>query len=143
MPGREALGAGVMADVIQDQWFLLLDQQAEHAAAMGRIPDLLPQAVLDSPGQELLELGPATVENAECRVAGTGQFPGRLERVVDHRFGIGFDDETATDLDQTLEPGLIEGDGRFIHRANLRRRSAKGPGFKSAERYGNPLLCSG
>src|SRR5829696_7781687 len=83
MPGRQPVGPGVLADVVQAQGARLGDQQPEDAAATGQLADGLPGRVVHALGDEALELLPMLVEHTEGRVrlAGARHPPGDVEQL--------------------------------------------------------------
>jgi two-component system response regulator NreC len=133
----ETVRAGVVANVVEDQRLGFLDEQAQHARAVGRVADLVPEALVDAAGEELLEFGASAVENAERGVAGTGELAGGVQGVHDHRLRVGLADEAAADLDQSSQAGLVELHDRVVHAPILGAKRYR-PGGKSAETYGKP-----
>ncbi len=67
--GREAVGAGVVADAGQPQRPRILDQHAEDAAPAREVADRAPPLGVDAVREEALELAPLVVEDAERDVA--------------------------------------------------------------------------
>ena len=55
MPGREAVGVRVSADVVQTQRPAMRDQLTQHAAPERRSPDLLPRPLVDTGSDEAIE----------------------------------------------------------------------------------------
>ena len=63
---------------------------------------------VDAAGDEALELVAILVEDPERRIGGTRQLPGRLEHEVENHLEIELRNQRAPDVDQALEPLLVQ-----------------------------------
>ena len=86
--GREAVRARVLGHVRQTQRLRVTDQLAKDAVATREGADRAACLVVESNGEEALELRLALVENAQRRVARGGQFACRLQHLVENRFEV-------------------------------------------------------
>ena len=108
----------MVADVLEPQRARILDQQAEDAAAAGRIADRAVRLGVDPGGDEALELLPAVVEHADGRVARAGDLAGDVEQPMQHRVDVELGDEPPARIDQAPEAELVKGGMR--HRTTPR-----------------------
>jgi hypothetical protein len=69
---RKAVAVRILANVAQTQWVRVGDQESEYAAPARQVADRGPRLLVDPDGQELLELRPFLVENAERGIASSG-----------------------------------------------------------------------
>ena len=97
------------ADVGEAQRLRLVDQHAEHAPAVGQIPDRAVRLLVDALGDELLEQLPPLVEDADRGVASAGQLLGDLEQPVEHDVGLELLEEGPPDVEEPPEPGFVHG----------------------------------
>ncbi len=141
VPGGEAVGAGVVADVAEPQRPWLLDQQAEHAAAARQVADRPPSLVVDAVGDEALELVPVFVEHAERGVARAGQLAGDFEHLAEDDLGVELGDEPASDVDQLSQPRLIER-AAVIALCHFRPFPPTTPTVGVPQSYRSQSLCS-
>ena len=78
VPGREAVAARVLFEVLEAQRLGFGDQEPEHAPARWALPDDLLFGVTEPDGDELFEPGAGLVEDSEGGVAGTDEGLGPL-----------------------------------------------------------------
>ena len=74
----EADRARILCEIVETQGLRILDQRAEDPAAARRIADGSLRLLVDAGDDELLERLPAGIDDAQGRIAGSGQLGGRL-----------------------------------------------------------------
>ena len=84
MPRGKPVAARVLANIGQAQRLWMLDQRAEHPSSARQIADRPVGLLVDSRGQELLELGALLVQDPQRRVARPGDLPRGLKHTVQH-----------------------------------------------------------
>src|SRR4051794_37138167 len=82
MSGREADGARVVRDVVQPQRSRVADEDAEDAASVRRVADLVPRRLVDARRDEALETCLRSVGDAERRVPCARDLFGRLDELL-------------------------------------------------------------
>jgi myo-inositol-1(or 4)-monophosphatase len=98
----------VAAHIGEPNWPWFRDQEAEHTAAAGEVPDCRAGLLVDSQGDETLELGALGVQDPERRVARATQLAGGTQESLQHAFEVELGDEGPTDLDQLPQVLLVE-----------------------------------
>ena len=160
---REAVAARVLADVGQAKRLGMADQLAEDAAAAGQLADRAPRGLIDAGGEEALELLAVLVEDADGRVARSGQLAAGFEHALQHRLAVQLGDYRGSDFEQKAEPLLIQSatiHGPTTHGSQMarpapparsrvalaaaaRRRCGFEPGEVWAELFRDDLLIGG
>ena len=116
---REAVAARVLADVGQAKRLGVADQLAEDAAAAGKLADRAPRGLVDAGGEEAVELLALLIEDADGRVARSGQLAPGFEHALQHRLAVQLGDYRGSDFEQKAEPLLVE--SATVHGRNHRR----------------------
>jgi hypothetical protein len=139
--GREAVRARVLAEVREAQRPRLLDEQAEDPAPAWQVADGAVGSRVHAAGEELRELAPALVEDAERGVPRAGEFARGLEHAVEHDVEVQLRQEAAADLDEADEAVVIA--GGVEHRDEGPRRLYPRPGGPSGRPGASPSWCCG
>ena len=103
VPGREAVGARVLGDVVQPDRHRLVDQQPEDAAAARQVADRGVDRRLLAGGQELRQLAALVVEHAERGVARAAQLAGGLHHALQQDVEIELGRQRAADVQQLAQ----------------------------------------
>ncbi len=134
MPGREAVGARVVADAAQPQRPRLVDQDAEDAAPAREVPDRAARVGLDAEGEEALQLAAVGVEDPERRVVRARDARGDVQQLLEQVLEVELGDERTARVDQAAQARRVE---PFGHVARM--LSAEDCGFPAARPRGTPM----
>jgi hypothetical protein len=109
MAGREAVGARVLAEVVDAQRDRVLDEHAEDAPPARQLPDRVVRGLVDPAREELGELAAVLVEDAQRGVPRARQLARRLEHPVEHDVEVELRQQAAPDLDEADQPVVVAG----------------------------------
>ena len=119
VPGREAVGARMVADVVEAQRARVVDEHAEEAAPTRQVADGAVGLLVDPAREEAGELAACLVEDAERDVARAGEVGGGLQQPVEHRLEIELGQQAAPGVDEPREPVLVQA----VQRRHARARA--------------------
>ncbi len=85
----------------------MIDQRAEHPSAARKIADRAMGLLIDSGGEELLELRALLVEDPQRRVTSPGGLPSCLQHSIEHRRQTELGHQRSPYVQQTTNPQLI------------------------------------
>ena len=86
----------------------MADQLAQDPPAPREVPDRPPGRVVDSRGDESLELRALGVEDADGRIAGPGQLPSSVQHALEHRLAVELGDDRRADIKEQPQSPLVE-----------------------------------
>jgi hypothetical protein len=95
----------MLADVRQAQRLRLRDQDPEHAPAARQLANRRARLLIDAERYELAEPGPLFIEDAERRVARSGDLPRRRQNPIQNSLWIELRYERAPGVDQASQAG--------------------------------------
>ena len=107
MPGGHAERARVGADVVQAQRPRVVDEQAEHAAALGRVADDPAALVVDPAGDEPRDPLAVGVQDPQRGVARAGQLARGLEQMLQDLVKVKLAHQLARDGREAIEPAAV------------------------------------
>src|SRR4051794_41183879 len=108
MAVREAIGARMVAEVLEPQRARVLDQQPEDAPPPRQVPDRTMGLCVHAGRDEALELPAAVVEHADGRVARAGDLAGNVEELLEDGINVQLRDQRSPGVDQTTKAELVE-----------------------------------
>ena len=94
----KAVRVRVGVDIGQPQSHRVRDQLPEHPASPGKLADPLPGVLVETDGDEPLELGPSVVGHAERRVPRSGQLARGLEHSPEHDIQIQISEQSPGEI---------------------------------------------
>ena len=124
--GREAVGTGVIAHMLEAERHRVDDQLSEDPPSARLVPDGRDRLGVEARREEALQLAPGLVEHAEGGVARAGDRARLVEHAPQHRLRVQLRHQRPPHVDQALQTGRVERRGPRGHFAGHSRQRPNG-----------------